>query len=306
MPTSEDELPPFRRLPVSEALEWLAEHGEPDDPRPEVDPASIVRRFPHLAAVATSDLTVSGPHGDVPVRLYRPARRSVPRRALVWVHGGAFIGGHLDMPEAHWVSLELAARGIPVFSVDYRKCLRGVHFPVPSDDVRAAWLQIRSTVADTVGVPPERLALGGASAGGALSAGLVERLHAEGEAGPERVILVYPVLHPNGPAASAELDLDSPHGQLALNYAGSPEALRDPRVFAANGTGEAFPETLVVVCEKDGLRPSGEAFATKLAGAGRPVTLHLEPGADHAHINNPGDGDALRTIEVMSDFLGRE
>ena len=57
----------------------------------------------------------------------------------MWVHGGAFMGGYLDMPESNWVALELAARGIPVFAVDYTKCLGDVHYPVPSDDVLAAW-----------------------------------------------------------------------------------------------------------------------------------------------------------------------
>ena len=41
---------------------------------------------------------------------------------------------------------------------------------------------------------------------------------------------------------------------------------RNPHVFAGLGSGEGFPPTLVVVCELDGLRPSGEAFAA-LQGA---------------------------------------
>ena len=60
--------------------------------------------------------------------------------AFVWVHGGAFIGGDLEFPEAHWVSLAIAARGFAVLSLDYRKSLRGVHYPVPSDDILDGWL----------------------------------------------------------------------------------------------------------------------------------------------------------------------
>jgi acetyl esterase/lipase len=118
-------------------------------------------------------------------------------------------------------------------------------------------------------------------------------------------VLVYPVLHPNGPAASSDLDLDSPHSQLTMNYAGAEEALSDRRAFAGLGDGTGFPPTLIVVCENDPLRPSGEAFETTLLTAGREVTLHLEPGAAHGHIDHPGDPGALLTIEAMAAWFGR-
>ena len=79
--------------------------------------------------------------------------------------------------------------------------------------------------------------------------------------------------------------------------------LADPHVFAGLGSGEGFPPTLVVVCEHDGLRPSGEAFASSLADAGVEVQLHLEPGADHAHINEPSDPTALPTIEAIAEWI---
>ena len=117
-------------------------------------------------------------------------------------------------------------------------------------------------------------------------------------------MLVYPVLHPNGPGASAVVDLASPHGQLALNFAGSDEALQDPHAFAALGRVDGFPPTLIVVCENDGLRPSGEAFARQLEGAGIDVQLHREAGADHGHINEPSDPTALPTIQAIAGWVG--
>jgi hypothetical protein len=74
-------------------------------------------------------------------------------------------------------------------------------------------------------------------------------------------------IDPNGPDASADLDPASPHSALELNYAGSPAALSDARAWAGLGDGSGLPPTLVVVCEKDGLRPSGEAFVAPLEGA---------------------------------------
>jgi len=295
--------PDLRTLPLPDALRWLREHGEPADPRPDIDTASLRRRFPRLAGVQLRDLVVKTPHGPQPAREYRDPDAAPSGRALVWVHGGAFIGGYLDMPESNWVALELAARGIPVFAVDYTKCLGDVHHPVPSDDVIAAWEYGLAHSADLLGVDPGELYLGGASAGGALTSGATARLRDGAGTVPAGLVLVYPVAHPDGGHPGSIPDPDAPHAQLALNYAGSHEALNDPQIFAGLGSGEGFPRTIVVVCEHDGLRPSGEAFAALLEAAGVETTLHLEPGADHAHINEPSDPTALPTIEAIADWM---
>ena len=296
--------PDFRRMPIADAVRWLAENGEPADPRTDIDTASLKRRFPRLAAVETADIRIDGPHGRlVPARLYRDAGAPASGRALVWVHGGAFIGGHLDMPEANWVALELAARGIPVLSVDYVKCLGDAHFPEPTDEVRAAWNHAVAHADELFGVHPRAVLLGGASAGGNLTAGAVAQLLHAGDSVPAGLVLVYPAVHPNGPAASEEVDPASLHGQLARNFAGSDEALRDPHAFAALGRVDGFPPTLVVVCEKDDLRPSGEAFARQLEHAGVEAELRLEPGADHGHINEPSDPTAVPTIEAIAQWI---
>lgn len=299
------EVPEFRRMPIADAVRWLAEHGEPADPRPDIDTASLRRRFPRLATVETADIRIDGPHGRlVSARLYRDAAAPVSGRALLWAHGGAFIGGHLDMPEANWVALELASRGIPVLSVDYVKCLGAHHFPEPTDEVRTAFAHAVAHADQLFGVAPDAVVLGGASAGGNLAAGAVAQMQDAGKAMPAGLVLVYPVLHPNGPEASSSVDLASPHGQLALNFAGSEEVLRDPHAFAALGRVDGFPPTLIVVCEQDGLRPSGEAFAAQLDAAGVPVELRLEGGAGHGHINEPADPTALPTIDAIAAWIG--
>jgi acetyl esterase/lipase len=300
------ELPDFRRMPVADSIRWLAENGEPADPRPDIDTASLKRRFPHLVAVETADIRIDGPDRRlVSARLYRDPTAAASGRALVWVHGGAFIGGHLDMPESNWVALELAARGIPVLALDYVKCLGRTHFPEPSDDVLAGWRHAIAHADELFGVGVEAVALGGGSAGGNLTAGAVARLRDAGEDVPSGLVLVYPVVHPNGPEASDQVDLTSPHGQLARNFAGSDEGLRDAHAFPALGEAAGFPSTLIVVCEHDGLRPSGEAFAAQLAAAGVDVTLRREAGADHGHINEPADPTALPTVEAISEWLTR-
>jgi len=298
-----DAAPDIRSLPFADALAWLSEHGEPADPRPDIDTASLQRRFPRLAHVRTRDLVVDAPSGPQPARLYRDDTAPHEGAALVWVHGGGFIGGYLDMPESNWVALELAARGIPVLAVDYVKCLGGVHFPAPSDDVLAAWRFARDRSAELLGVESSALLLGGASAGGNLTAGAMARLRDAGSALPAGLVSVYPSVDPDGSHPGVVPDPKSPSAQLSLNFAGSAAALRDPYAFAGLGSVDAFPPTLVVVCEQDPLRPSGEAFAGRLSSVGTDATLYVEADAGHAHMNEPSDPAAARTLDVISGWI---
>ncbi len=295
----------LRAMPLAESLAYLREHGEPADPRPDVDTASLRRRFPHLAGVQTSDLRLDCPDRRlIEARLYRDATAAASGRALVWVHGGAFIGGHLDMPESNWVALELASRGIPVLALDYVKCRGDVHFPEPSDDVLIGWRHALAHAEELFDVGPDSVVLGGASAGGNLTAGIVARLRDTGEEVPSGLVLVYPALHPGEPGRTP--DPTAPWMALAMNYSGRAEVLADPYAWPGIGSAAGFPPTLIVVCEKDGLRPSGEAFAGALADAGVPVTLHLEPDADHGHINEPADPTARPTVEAIVDWILEE
>lgn len=156
---------------------------------------------------------------DVRVRAYAPVPNLGDRVGLVWAHGGGFAWGDLDMPEAHWFCSTLAAHGIPVISVDYRRApvpaewttpgddgpRPGVHAPVPAIDVAEAFRW-----AEEHGPRARAWALGGASAGGNLATSAALQLLA-GELGsgsvpvreldpestpPKLLLLAYPTLHP--------------------------------------------------------------------------------------------------------------
>src|SRR3954463_11038457 len=110
----------------------------------------------------------SGPHGRVPVRIYTPHGSGTDRPCLIWLHGGAFRMGDLNMPEADWTARQICARaGAVVVSVDYRLCNGGVPYPVPHDDVVAAARWVRANTGP-LGIDAGRISLGGASAGGNL------------------------------------------------------------------------------------------------------------------------------------------
>jgi acetyl esterase/lipase len=302
--------------PVPDFVRMLEAAGQMPDPGP--DPARLLARFPELASVEVTQPVITGPGGAVPARLYRrPGVVSDPDRAaaLVWVHGGGFVAGTLEMAEAHWVGLALAARGIPVLSLDYRKSLRGVRFPAASDDVLAGWCWAVDN-ADQLGLPPARLHLGGASAGGNLTAGVAKRLRDGGGPSPSTVVLAYPLAHPELPDREG-VDLsairDVPGAvfftpgwvrDLTLNYAGDGATLADPYAFPANGDVSGLPPTFVLTCENDSLRSSGEAYADQLAAAGVDVTLQMEPGAAHGDLNEPFTPEAVRSLDRIADWLG--
>jgi acetyl esterase len=254
------------------------------------------------------------------VRVY-PAHEPAIGVGLVWVHGGGFAGGDLDMPEADGVSRTLAARGVTVVSVDYALAPTppawaeafggaskdGVHYPAASDDVIAAfgW-------AVASGLTPGPWALGGASAGANLAAGATLRLLADGGPVPALVFLAYPTLlavQPEPDAAlRAALDADpeadrfDPDAVLGMyeNYLGAP--VHDAPLPAIPGLAAAedladFPPTLMINGDTDELRVSGEAFAATLAAAGRDVVALIEPGTVHGHLNRPEEPQAAASLD---------
>jgi acetyl esterase/lipase len=279
------------------------------DPRDDIDHASLVRRFPQLGEVTTHDVTINGPHGPIYGRVYRGPGES--RAGLVWVHGGAFVAGGLDQAESHWVSLELASRGLRVLALDYQKAGPGVRHPVLSDEVLAGW----SAAPKLLDLGEHQLFMGGASAGANLSAGVAHRLSESDAPMPRGLVLVYPVLHDVLPKASPEAAaaaLGLPDyirftpafmHVVNLNYVGTPEKLSDPVAFAAHGDVSGFPSTLIINAESDDLRSSGEAFARQLSDAGVANAVVFEPGTVHGYLDQPGLPAALATLARIADWV---
>ncbi|WP_120338063.1 alpha/beta hydrolase [Cryobacterium soli] len=270
-------------------------------------------------------LTIPGPHGTIPIRIYR-AEAVAWAPGLVWAHGGGFAWGDLDMPEAHWVAQDLAARGITVVSVDYRlapvstaltdsePARDGVLFPVASEEVAAAVRWALEHAAE-LGIDSGRLSLGGASAGGDLAAGAALRLRDAGGPQPSSLLLAYPLVHSALPHPAAELaqkievlpadarfEPDDVRA-MNLNYVGDPAELDNPYAFPGGHDLSGLPPTFVLNSEHDSLRASGQAFAAELALAGVDVAVFREPGTRHGHLNEPANPGALASIGRMAAWL---
>lgn len=280
-----------------------------DLPYPGPTDLELFARFPELSTVEVSEFSI----GAQPARLYRGLGDA--RSALVWVHGGAFVSGTIAMAEAHWVGLALAARGCPVLTLEYRKALHGSHYPDASDDVLAGW---RWAVADPgrLGVPAARLHLGGASAGGNLTAGVSKRLRDGAGPLPASLLLIYPALHaelPDWPASQFAIVRDFPGpgffspkwlADMNLHYVGGdPGLLTDPYAFPANGDLTGTPPTLIVNCQADTLRASGEAYAEQLRAAGVRVDVHFQADAAHGCLGDPFSAAGAAVVERMAAAL---
>lgn len=302
---SEGELSPF-----PETLRMLEAAG--GIPNPATWQGNLLATQPHLRDVKTREIHGGDAQGQVRARLYLPPS-GVTRQdaAFVWVHGGAFFIGGLDQEEAHWPALELAASGIPVLSVDYRMCLNGVHYPLPHNDVLAAWRwAVRN--ADQLGVTPAQLHLGGASAGACLAAGVALRLRDLKEEQPASLVLEYPVLQPTLPPASAEIAAslaqapkplvdDAWFLQMFQNWAGP--APLDAYVAPGLADLQGLPPTYVLSCGWDVLWRASEPFAERLRGAGVPVWHDLLERTYHAPLDRPGAPDGLEALRRLQTWL---
>ncbi|GAA4390175.1 alpha/beta hydrolase [Actinomadura verrucosospora] len=232
--------------------------------------------------------------GGVPVRIYRP--RETPAPVLVYFHGGGFVTGGLE--NEHERCLEFAGEdGIAVVSVDYR--LAPEHpFPAGFEDCYAATAWAHEHAGE-FGGDPERVAVGGGSAGGALAAAVA--LRARDEGGPPLVfqMLLYPVLDDRMATPSMRTFTEPPlfnSGDVRHMWRHYLGGRADVPAYAAPARAEdlsGLPRAYVLVPEHDPLRDEGLAYAHRLIVSGVSTELHHVPGACHGF-----DG-------IMSARLGR-
>jgi acetyl esterase len=228
--------------------------------------------------------TLPGPRGEIPVRVYTPEGRA-PFPVLVYFHGGGWVIGNLETHDGLCRHLANAAHCV-VVSVDYR--LAPEHpFPASGEDAYAATRWVAGNAA-ALGGDAKRIAVGGDSAGGNLSA--VVSLMARDRGGPPIVfqLLVYPATDlPSANTSYREnaegyfLTAKSMHWFFA-HYCGANPDASDPYLcpLRAKNLG-GLPPALVVTAGFDPLRDEGEAYAARLREAGVRTKLTRYPGMIH-------------------------
>jgi acetyl esterase len=242
-------------------------------------------RGAEVAVASVVDRTIPGPGGEIPVRIYTP-NGTAPFPMLVYFHGGGWVLGSLGTHDGICRSLAAGA-GCIVVSVDYR--LAPEHrYPAAAEDCYAATQWCAAHAAE-LGADAARLAVGGDSAGGNLSAVVAQMARDRG--GPRLVfqLLIYP-------ATDAACDTIS-HRENAEGYLLTAQDmtwfwghyLGDLQAHAAEpyasplraGNLAGLPPALVITAEFDPLRDEGESYAAALEHAGVAAKVSRYDGMIH-------------------------
>ncbi|MFC7451392.1 alpha/beta hydrolase [Rhodococcus daqingensis] len=243
---------------------------------------------------AVTDLDIDGPGGPLRLRFYTPRGLTSASPALFYIHGGGWIYGDLDSHDA--VCRFLAERaGVRVVAVDYRLAPEAP-FPAAVHDVEAAYSFVTANAAG-LGIDPDRIAVGGDSAGGNLAAVLAQRATRGGVGVPPVFqLLIYPAVDFAVKRASrttfgSGFILTTRFMDLAEeSYVPAGADRTDPLLSPIYGDLTGLPPAYVVTAGFDPLRDEGDAYAEKLREAGVEVQHVVEPGLIHSFANMVGVG----------------
>ncbi len=277
---------------------------------------------PQFSALSVSERFIPGPKGapNVRVLVYLPTSVQGPLPTLLWLHGGGYVMGSPDAEDLRVKSM-VSTIGCAAVSVDYRLAPE-TPYPGPVEDCYAAlkWL---STHADELGIDPNRIAVGGSSAGGGLAAAVALLARDRGEVPLAFQFLLAPMLD------DRTSTLAKPHPYTG-EFIWTPEANRfgwtsllgqkpgspniSPYAAAARAEHlEGLPATFINVGALDLFLEEDLEYARRLTRAGVPTELHVYPGAYHgfsmvanAQVTQAAERDQLAALKRAFDPSRRQ
>ena len=233
--------------------------------------------WPPVADVALQPVDIGGRPGE-----WSLAPGSDASRVLLFFHGGGYCSGSI-LSHRRMVTEAGRAAGARTLAVEYR--LAPEHpFPAAYDDALAAWRFLQEQ-----GVSPDRIAVGGDSAGGGLTVALVNRLRDDGERGPACAWLASPWtdLTLTGETLATKDAVDPIIHRGYLNelvgaYVPAGMDRSDPRVSPLFADLKGFPPTLIQIGSNETLLSDATRFAAAAGAADVAVTLEVWPHMIHA------------------------
>ena len=253
--------------------------------------------------------------GDVPVRIYRPARIPTgttgvrPLPVVVFFHGGGYVLGDLDSHDGLARALANGSQSV-VVSVDYPLAPEN-KFPAQPNAGYAATAWVADHAAE-LRVDPSRIAVAGDSAGGNLAAVVTLKARASGVPYIGFQLLIYPDLdfrrtnHSITGLAGQYGNITREAQQWFMNHYLTTEAEKlHPLVSPLLEPDlTALPPAHIITAEYDALRDEGEEYGRRLAAAGVPVTVKRYDGMIHEFLRHPFD-DAKVAIDDATTALRR-
>lgn len=250
----------------------------------------IGKKLPGVELVDVRDFSADG----IPVRLYRP---SEDHRSplLVFLHGGGWFLGDLETHDA--IHRHLAAlAGCAVLAVAYRLAPENP-FPAGLDDAITAFTWACREAA-TLGCDPDRVALGGESAGANLTAAITLRLRVRNLPQPLFQLLIHPVTDMSFSLPSID-EVDAPGlkrdylRQCSKLYVGDADPA-DPLLSPLKADNLAgLAPAIVLTAAEDPLRDDGEYYGAALARSGVETLICRFPGLPHGFLFMPIDVPAI-------------
>lgn len=249
---------------------------------------ALSRRLP---VASVTHLEIDGPGGPLALRVFTPQRSEQALPAFLWCYGGGFVVGDLDTADSICRNIAVAA-GCITIAVRYRLA--------PEHDLKAGredFLAALEWVAEhgaELGIDTRRLAIGGDSAGGNISAAVAQecvrrkgpKLSLQVLAYPAtELVLAFPSLAEN---ADGYLITDSLLSQIQTVAASAIEGLdpSDPWLSPRRNPQLAgLPAALVVSAGFDPIRDDGLDYTCRLRAAKVPVQLLHYAGQFHGFLN---------------------
>jgi acetyl esterase len=255
------------------------------------------------------DLSIPGPAGDIPARLYDPRASREPGPAVVFFHGGGFVIGDLDSHGSFTAEMARVL-DLPVIAVDYRLA---PEFPWPAapDDCEAAARWVASSPTE-LGRSITSLILSGDSAGGNLTIVTAAALRDQ----PAKVPVIAQL--PFYPATDASKDYPS-YSEFSDGYLLTRDSMEwfmaayksegdHIRSSPLLGDLAGMPPAVVVTASLDPIRDQGRAYAAALALAGVPVVFREAKGNIHGFITlrkaiPSSVGDVMGAFAALKDII---
>ena len=221
------------------------------------------------------------------------------RKAILYLHGGAFTAGSLDYAQGFGSMLALET-GQAALCLAYRLAPENP-YPAALDDAMAAYRLMLTRF------KAEDIALVGESAGGGLCFSLAMRIRDEGLPMPDKLVAVSPW----GDLSLRPEPDERPERDPVLNREGLSRSAdmylvdhpaNDPYVSPVYGDFRGLPRSLVIAGGDEILLPDAQRLAESLQAAGIPCQLHVEEGMWHVYPLYPVP-EAREAQAMMRDFL---
>lgn len=298
-PSSADAPKPNKEMQeVLSALEALGpkplETLTPEQARKQPTPADAVKSVlqkngksadPEPVA-KVEDRKIKGPGGEIPIRIYWPAKGKGAAMPVVhYIHGGGWVIADLDVYDASPRAIANAANAI-VVSSHYRQAPEH-KFPAAHEDSFAAYEWVLAN-AESLGGDPLAVAVMGESAGGNMAAAIAMMAKQKSVQMPAHQVLVYPVANHAFDTASYQENANAkPLGKAGMqwffkHYLRSEKDGDNPMLSLLKATDlSGLPPATVITAQIDPLRSEGKAYADKLKEAGVKVDYQNYDGVTH-------------------------